>query len=342
MPNFPFEMGPIRPVDEADSLLIRTTRGCPWNRCEFCTLFKQMKFSMRSVEEIKADILAAKAYYGGHPFETCFLQDGDSFVMKTQDLIEVLTCLTQAFPSLKQISSYGRARTMARKSPQAMADIRGAGLNKLYCGMESGSDAVLKQMKKGITSDMIIQAGTLAREAGMETTEFIILGLGGTALSDTHALETARVLNAVNPDQIRVLTIGVKPGTGLFEQMADGDFTLPSEAAIIKEQRLMVEHLEGITSHYANHHSVDLLLEIRGQLPQDKARILGVLDRFLALSQTQQTHFVLGRRLGYYHRLDDMENPQRRAMVDSQMEKLTTESPEDIESLFHRIRSQMI
>ncbi len=342
MPNFPFEMGPIRPVDEADSLLIRTTRGCPWNRCEFCNLFKQISFSMRSVEEIKADIRAAEKYYGGHPFKTCFLQDGDSFVMKTAELIEVLTYLKQAFPSLKQISSYGRARTMAKKSAQAMADIRATGLNKLYCGMESGSGAVLKQMKKGITPEMIIKAGTLAREAGMETTEFIILGLGGRALSQTHALETARVLNAVNPDQIRVLTIGVKSGTGLANQMASGEFTLPSEADIIREQRLLVENLDGITSHYANHHSVDLLLEIRGQLPHAKAHILAVLDRFLALPPVEQAHFILGRRLGHYHRLADMGNDNRRAMVEAQMAKLKAEGPKSLESLFHRIRSQMI
>ncbi len=105
MNSVPFEMGPIRPVDEADSLLIRTTRGCPWNRCTFCTLYDDMKFSLRSVSEIKKDILAAKEYFKGHPFETCFLQDGDSFVMRTKDLIEILETLRKAFPSLKRISS---------------------------------------------------------------------------------------------------------------------------------------------------------------------------------------------------------------------------------------------
>jgi radical SAM superfamily enzyme YgiQ (UPF0313 family) len=142
MTETPFEMGPIRPVDEADSLLIRTTRGCPWNRCTFCTLYKDMKFSLRSVEEIKQDILAAKDYFNGHPFETCFLQDGDSFVMGTKELISVLKSLKKAFPSLKRISSYGRAQTMAKKSPAAIKEICDAGLNKLYCGMESGSARV--------------------------------------------------------------------------------------------------------------------------------------------------------------------------------------------------------
>jgi hypothetical protein len=110
--SLPFEQGPIRPVDEADSLLIRTTRGCPWNRCSFCSLYDTMKFSIRPVEEIKQDIWAARDYFGGHPFDTCFLQDGDSFVMRTKDLIAVLETLKSAFPTLRQISSYGRAQTM--------------------------------------------------------------------------------------------------------------------------------------------------------------------------------------------------------------------------------------
>ena len=143
----PFEQGPIRPVDEADSLLVRTTRGCPWNRCTFCSIYEGMKFSLRPVPEIKKDILAAKEYFNGHPFETCFLQDGDSFVMQTKDLIDVLQTLRTAFPSLKQISSYGRAQTMVKKSSSAMKEICDAGLNKLYCGMESGSLQVLEKVK---------------------------------------------------------------------------------------------------------------------------------------------------------------------------------------------------
>ena len=88
MESLPFELGPIRPVDEADSLLIRTTRGCPWNKCEFCVNYRSMRFSKRPVEDIKKDIAAAAEYYGGHPFHSCFLQDGDSFIMKTKELLK--------------------------------------------------------------------------------------------------------------------------------------------------------------------------------------------------------------------------------------------------------------
>ncbi len=342
MNSYPFEMGPIRPVDEADSLLIRTTRGCPWNRCAFCTLYKEMKFSLRSVSDIKKDILAARDYFNGHPFETCFLQDGDSFVMKTKDLIEVLESLKKAFPSLKRISSYGRAQTMVKKSPGAMAEIQAAGLNKLYCGMESGAAQVLKNVKKGITPESIIKSARMAKDAGMDMTQFIILGLGGRELTKVHAIETARVLNEINPDDIRLLTIGVKSDSGLGRQMAQGKFTLPPEKEIIEEQRLLLENLEGITSHYANHHSVDLLLEVRGQLPRDKSQLLGVLDRFLGLNQTDQINFILGRRLGTYQRLSDMENDLSYRFVEKQADKIRDNGDGSFEEIFHRLRKQAI
>lgn len=342
MNSAPFEMGPIRPVDEADSLLIRTTRGCPWNRCTFCTLYEGMQFSLRSVADIEKDILAAKEYFNGHPFETCFLQDGDSFVMGTKDLIKVLKTLKKAFPSLKRISSYGRAQTMVKKSPSAMKEIFDAGLNKLYCGMESGSGQVLKNIKKGITPESIIKSAHMAKEAGMDMTQFIILGLGGKELSDLHATETAKVLNQINPDHIRILTIGVKSGSALDIQMKNKEFTLPGEAQIIAEQRLLLGQLEGINSHYANHHSVDLLLEIRGRLPQDKTRLLAILDRFLSLDEKDQTNFILGRRLGYYRKLSDMDNELQYRFVEKQADKIRQNDPDSFEQVFHDLRRQVI
>jgi radical SAM superfamily enzyme YgiQ (UPF0313 family) len=336
----PFEQGPIRPVDEADSLLIRTTRGCPWNRCTFCSLYEGMRFSLRSVSDIKKDILAAKEYFNGHPFETCFLQDGDSFVMPTKDLIDVLKTLKTAFPSLKRISSYGRAQTMVKKSSSAMKEIYDAGLNKLYCGMESGSLQVLEKVKKGITPTSIIQSARMAREAGMNITQFIIMGLGGTELSTNHAIETAKVLNAINPNHIRILTLGVKPGSGLDLQMANKAFTLPSETRMIREQRLLLEQLNGINSHYANHHSVDLLLEVRGQLPDDKGRLLSILDRFLSLKEADQINFILGRRLGYYRRLSDQENDLQYQFVEKEVKKI--KNSDALDAIFNNLRIQVI
>lgn len=340
--SYPFELGPIRPVDEADSLLIRTTRGCPWNRCDFCVNFKSSKFSIRKIEDIKNDIDSAAEYFGGHPFRRCFLQDGDSLIMKTQELLEILKYLKHHFPSLEIISSYGRAKSMIRKSMPELKELYQAGLNLLYCGMESGSDLVLKSINKGVTAADIVTAGTHAKEAGMQVSEFIILGLGGVRYWQQHAKETAKILNAVNPDKIRVLTIGIKPGSNLEKKWKNGSFTLPTEMEIITEQRLMLSHLGDITSHYANHHSIDLLLEARGQLPDDKRELISIMDRFLNLSQRDRQNFILGRRIGAYRRLDDLQNHALYQSVDQKLDDLGYTSDEHLESIFHSLRVRVI
>lgn len=342
MNNPPFELGPIRPVDEAESLLVRTTRGCPWNKCEFCVNYRDMKFSLRTLDEIKKDIDAAAEYYRGQPFETCFLQDGDSFLMKTADLLELLGFLRQRFPRLKRISSYGRAQTMIRKSPEEMQDICRAGLNKLYCGLESGSDTVLGKVNKGATASDMAVSGRRAKEAGMSVSEFIILGLGGQELWQEHARETARVLNEINPDFIRVLTIGVKPGSGLFRQLQAGTFTLQTEKNIIEEQKMLIAALEGITSHYANHHAVDLLLEARGQFPQDKAALLGLMDRYLELPEEERIYFTLARRLGLCQKLDDLRSPRLRNQVARQLQEIRSAHAGSLDEVFHDLRARIV
>lgn len=339
---YPFELGPIRPVDEADSLLIRTTRNCPWNRCEFCVNYQGERFSIRGVDEIKEDIETAAEYYNGHRFESCFLQDGDSLIMKTADLLLIMKHLKQFFPDLKTVSSYGRAWSMSRKSRNELEEICSAGLNLLYCGMESGSDAVLKMVNKGVTAEEIITAGVHAREAGMRLSEFVISGLGGTEHWQSHATETAAALNAINPDKIRVLTIGVKQGSGLEKQLTEGTYCLQTEENIIREQKLMIENLDGINSHYANHHGVDLLLEARGQLPQEKHLLIAVMDRFLNLPEQEKLNFILGRRLGIYNRLDDLQDAKRYSMVEQQFSKLGAGNRDELETIFHSLRARVV
>lgn len=309
----PFELGPIRPVAEGRSLLIRTTRGCPWNKCEFCTSYHGYAFSIRTVDEIVQDIKAAADYYEGYAFESCFLQDGDSMLMKTADLLEVLKHLRECFPHLKRITSYGRAATLARKSLAELTQICEAGINRVYCGMETGSDNILKMVNKGTTAADIAKAGINAKDAGMEVSEFIILGLGGRELSRENALETARVLNEINPDFIRIRTIRVKPETGMDRLRLSGAYTLQSEDEMIEEQRLLIENLSGVTSYVSNDHSMNLLFEVEGRLPEDKEKLLATLDRYLALSPADKLAFNIGARMGYFRKLDGLQNPSQKA-----------------------------
>jgi radical SAM superfamily enzyme YgiQ (UPF0313 family) len=338
----PFELGPIRPVAEAQSLLIRTTRGCPWNRCDFCVNYQDMKFSIRSVEDIEADIVTAADYYGDHPFISCFLQDGDSFLMETPDLLRILCCIKEHFPTLERVTSYGRAATMVSKSPEEMREIQEAGLNRLYCGMESGSDTILERIHKGTTAADLIRAGRMAREAGMEISEFLIMGIGGRELSEENALETAAALNQIDAHFVRVRTIGVKVGSRLERTMQRGEYQLQTEEELIREQRLFLENLEGITSYYSNDHAVNLLLEVEGQLPEAKPGLLAMLDRFLEMSDEEKTNFALGRRLGQYSSMDDMETSQRHDQVALQVADLQQRYPGREDEICHYLREQIV
>ncbi|MEZ9667970.1 radical SAM protein [Vibrio breoganii] len=342
MQQLHFQQGPIRPPSEAESLLIRTTQGCPWNKCSFCTLFEGMEFSIRPVEEIKRDIWAAKAFYKERKFISCFLQDGDSFAMQTADLLEVLHTLKEAFPELEQISSYGRAQTMTKKTPQEMKAICDAGLNMLYCGMESGSIEVLKKMKKGITPKSILKSAEYAKQAGMKMMTFIIMGLGGKELSETHVTGTAELLNQINPEEIRVLTLAVKAGTDLDDMVQQGSFTPLTEKEMVEEQRKLISLLDGIDSQYGNFHSINLLMELNGRLPGAKQALLSTTDQFLSMNRDEQNNFILGRRIHYYTKLQDMGNKLYFDTVQQQLSKIGSTNLDAIEDVFYHLRQRMI
>jgi hypothetical protein len=197
-------------------------------------------------------------------------------------------------------------------------------------------------MKKGVTSKEIISAGVHAKQAGISLSEFVISGLGGTRLWKEHATSTALALNAINPDKIRVLTIGVKKGSGLEKKLRAGEYSLQTEENIIEEQKLMIETLDGITSHYANHHGVDLLIEARGKLPEHKDRLISIMDRFLKLPEKDKLNFILGRRLGIYNRLDDLNDKKRYETVQTQLRKIDFNTREDWENLFHSLRTKVV
>lgn len=182
-----FEIGPIRPPSESSSLLIRVTRGCHWNKCYFCGLYKSIKFSMRPIEDIIRDIKAQSEQHSDQQYKSCFLQDGDALVLKTEYLLKILDALRRYFPSLESITTYARADSITRKSLSELKLLREHGLNHLYCGMETGADGVLQLINKGFNADTVIRSGCLAKEAGMTLSEFILLGIGGKEYSEENA-----------------------------------------------------------------------------------------------------------------------------------------------------------
>jgi radical SAM superfamily enzyme YgiQ (UPF0313 family) len=335
--ELPYEVGPIRPPSEAASLLIRATRNCPWNKCEFCHVYKGAQFERRPLEEVLQDIDKAAEFHGD-VFRSAFLQDANSLVMETSDLVQVLSRVRQRFPSVQRVTSYARARTVARKSLEELRQLHEAGLSRLHIGLESGYDPLLEYMNKGVTSDLVIEGGKKVVESGISLCLYVVLGLGGRLRLEgeetwrNHALHTARVLNAVNPHYIRVRTLTIKEGMPLYQKLVSGEFEESSDAEKVREERLLIENLD-VTSYFASDHSTNVLMDVRGQLPPEKEAMLSLMDRYLELSEAEQVNFRLGtlfRYFGYepnYASFRDFFVPTRRESVTDVVEKLEQEQP---------------
>lgn len=361
-----FELGPIRPPSEAYSLLIRATRNCPWNRCKFCRTYKGEKFQLRPVDEIKQDIQTARlirdeitdiSWQSGNNLpneafhnvalwlhsggENVFLQDANSLIMRTDELAEVIRFLKETFPDVQRITSYARSKTAAKKNLEELIELHQAGLSRLHIGLESGYDPLLQYMDKGVTAAEQIAGGRKIVESGISLCEYIILGLGGKERWREHAIQTARVLNEINPDFIRVRTLTVNNKMPLHDEVKNGSFIRATDEDTLKEEKLLIEHLE-CHSNYVSDHITNLLQEIEGKLPQDKGAMLACIDRFMALSPEEKTNFRVGRKVGVYSRLDDLNDWRRHEVVEQVIHKLSQDTSEVDEKTIYALTEGFI
>ncbi|RTZ95533.1 MAG: radical SAM protein [Deltaproteobacteria bacterium] len=365
-----FEQGPIRPPNEAQSLLLRFTRNCPWNHCLFCPVYKGRKFSLRTVEEIKDDIDTAReivddiealskklggdgrvdgkvmthilhrsqystsyrsvAVWMHYGTDACFLQDADNLIMKTDHLVEVLTYLKQRLPRISRVTTYTRSRTVSKKSVESLHRIRKAGLDRIHIGLETGYDPLLKLVKKGVTADGHIDAGHRVLGAGMELSEYVMPGLGGQEMWKEHAEETARVLNEINPNFIRLRSLRVPKRVPLYEKLEAGTFTMQTDDMLAEELRVFISSLDGITSTITSDHMMNLLEEVSGNLPRDKEKMLAVIEDYQALSDIDRLVYRTGRRGGTYRSLRDLKrDPTTYRKIRNLIEQVQTEKGMD-------------
>jgi radical SAM superfamily enzyme len=296
-----YEQGVIRPPSEASSLLIRVTRNCPWNQCLFCPAYKGVKFSKRSVEEVKRDIDSMAEELSGYPgIRTAFLQDADSLVLPADDLVAILDHLREKFPKIDRITTYARARTLSHKSVDDLKRLKQAGLTRIHTGMESGSERVLQMIKKGITPGEVVTGGRHVMEAGIELSEYIMPGVAGKALSEEHAINTAELLNLVRPHFIRVRTFAMHPQSPMQKMVMEGTFVPLTDDEIVGEIRLLVHHLDSIHSYFScNDFSLNLLMQVDGFLDEQKEDMLKELDAFLSMTKRQRQVYTLLHYAGY-------------------------------------------
>jgi radical SAM superfamily enzyme YgiQ (UPF0313 family) len=345
-----FEIGAIRPPSEggSHSLLLRTTRNCPWSKCKFCygIMYNREKFELRTVEDIKVDIDTVKSiadelkrvsgeigqggnitqavvtamvdrdpalrtsecfalvlswlYSGG---KTVFLQDANSLLMPTDQLIEVLKYLKELFPDISRITTYARSKTIGKKPLNELVALNQEGLTRLHIGLETGDDELLNHMDKGVTSEGHIRAGKKAKKAGFEISEYVMIDLGGRARSKQHAENTAKVLNAIDPNFIRLRPLMVMPGVPLYEEYEKGELQLSSPHERLQELKILVENLE-VTGrlcfdHFLNawYRDSSRTLQLFSQdyngykFPEQKSEVLELIELGLEVDESVHLHY---------------------------------------------------
>ncbi|MCK4728166.1 MAG: B12-binding domain-containing radical SAM protein, partial [Desulfobacterales bacterium] len=250
--------GPIyRPPSEADSLLIQATIGCPHNRCTFCMVYKDgPRYRVRPVDDIKEDMLEAKKIYGPH-VRTMFLPAGNTIAMKTEDLAEVCSFAKMTFPTIDRITVNGSSQFIHKKGPIQLERLAKAGLGRIHVGIESGDDVVLRRIRKGTHARQQIEAGRWVMAAGIELSLYVILGIGGRERTREHAEETARVINEIAPDFLRLRTFVPKINTPLLEDVQAGRFEMLTPHGVLEETKALLEGLTIATTltsdHYTNY-----------------------------------------------------------------------------------------
>jgi radical SAM superfamily enzyme YgiQ (UPF0313 family) len=241
-------------------------------------MYKGMKFEVRDLEEILGDIELARDLYGDR-IGTVFIGDSNSLVAKTEMLVKVLNALFTSFPNIQRVTSYARAKTIAKKPLEDLIKIYQAGLTRLHVGLETGDRELLKEIEKGATPEEMIEAGKRAKEAGFEYSLYVLLGIGGEEKWEQHARGTAEVLNQIDPHFIRVRTFIPQPDSPLYEAMVKGRFQPASPETILKETKLLLQKLQ-VTSQFLSDH-ISNLLPLHGKLPEDKEKMIQMIGEAL-------------------------------------------------------------
>ncbi len=284
-----YDYPPFRPPNEAQSALIRVTRGCPWNRCAFCAMYKNLEFERKPIEEIKQDVLSARKIYG--KAKTIFLGDSDNLLHK--DLPEIVNFIRKVFPEAQRITTYARAKTILRSKMDFLEATRKAGLDRLHLGLESGDPIILERLCKGTTPEQMIKGGQKAKKAGFEVSFYLLSGAGGKDRWKEHAVGSARVLNSANPDFIRLRTLTIQHGTPLDEMLGRGEFELTPPMERLQEVELFLKNLDIENGYLASDHLTNYLWAgqniiyhgVAGRLPEDKPEMLEIVRRAIAAIQ---------------------------------------------------------
>jgi len=267
----------FRPPSEARSLILQVTNGCSYNKCTFCEMYtdEQKRFSPKSLETIEQELRSLNK--AGYPVKRIFLADGDAMTLSTRRLVDILQMISKYYPDIQRVSSYCLPRNLKNKSVEELQDLYDLGLNLMYVGCESGDNEVLKLVNKGEDYDSSLNALTKIKKAGMKSSVMILNGLGGPELSHQHALNSARLMNAAQPDYLSTLVVEFPTGSTGFEEAFDGRWRKLGKLELFREMQILLNNLELDKTIFRSDHASNYLV-LKGVLGKDKEKLLSIVD----------------------------------------------------------------
>ena len=270
----------FRPPSEGRSMIIQVTVGCSHNQCTFCGAYKEKKFYFKDMATIKRDIDEASGYR--NYFDKVFLADGDVLILPTKDLLEILSYINKKCPWTTRIGVYANTKAILKKTPQELKELKDAGIKIIYQGIESGNREVLRRIKKGAFPHKMIETSQKIIESGMELSQTVLLGLGGVELSETHAIDTGKLLGEMSPHYASALTVMLLPYTELGKAANAGTFKLPDKFGLLNELRLIVENMHVKRECYFTSNHASNYLPVKAHFPREREAVLALLEEVIA------------------------------------------------------------
>ena len=275
----------FRPPSEWKSLILQVTNGCSWNKCTFCDMYtsESKKFKPKKPAQIEQELVAIVK--SNLPVGRVFLADGDAMMLPFNRLKEILLLIKQYLPQVTRVSSYCLPRNLTNKTVEQLTELRALGLSLLYVGCESGDDEVLALIEKGETYQSSLVALTKIKQAGIKSSVMILNGLGGPELSKQHAINSAKLMNAAQPEFLSTLVVSFPLGEERFASNFNGRFRQLNQQELFQEMSTLLQALALDKTIFRSDHASNSLV-LQGVLGKDKQQLLDKVN--MAITQPQQ------------------------------------------------------
>lgn len=275
----------FRPPSEWKSLILQVTNGCSWNKCTFCDMYtsESKKFKPKKPELIEQELVTIVE--SNLPVGRVFLADGDAMMLPFNRLKEILLLIKQYLPQVTRVSSYCLPRNLTNKTVEQLTELRALGLSLLYVGCESGDDEVLALIEKGETYQSSLVALSKIKQAGIKSSVMILNGLGGPELSKQHAINSAKLMNAAQPEFLSTLVVSFPLGEERFASNFNGRYRQLNQQELFQEMSTLLQALELDKTIFRSDHASNYLV-LKGVLGKDKQQLLDKVN--MAITQPQQ------------------------------------------------------